>query len=443
MRFAGTGVKDRPAWLDRSVASPPLRCVRRPVQPSPHCSEGGDYHGDVGIDVHKRTHTFVAVDEAGRQLGEVTVRGHRRRASTWRCAGPGALRRTSWSGRSRTAGTCRPGSSATCWAPASGGAGPAEAHGPAPAPRPAPGASPTRSTPWPCRRAARARPAGRGARPRSRELRLLVDHREDLVRAAHRDDQPAALAPARARSRAATPTPAVAGPAPHLDRLRARLEDSAALWSAGWPATMLADIRALTVRDQRAGARRSPDACVTDRAGAAGAARLRAADRRQDRRRDRRRDPVPLARPRSPCTPASRRSRPRPASTDGRSGWPAAATGNSTPPCTASRSPRSASTVSDRPTTDRRLASRRHHDRSPARASNAASPESCSTTCSRPTDQTARPTRRSGLTWTAHTIECAISTKAGAIWSSEVIVDHCSTGRCAPKTVRLVDEWSI
>ena len=27
----------------------------------------------VGADVHKRTHTFVAVDEVGRQLGQLTV----------------------------------------------------------------------------------------------------------------------------------------------------------------------------------------------------------------------------------------------------------------------------------------------------------------------------------------------------------------------------------
>ena len=28
----------------------------------------------VGADVHKRTHTFVAVDPAGRQLGQLTVK---------------------------------------------------------------------------------------------------------------------------------------------------------------------------------------------------------------------------------------------------------------------------------------------------------------------------------------------------------------------------------
>ena len=32
----------------------------------------------VGADVHKRSHTFVAVDEVGRKLGEKTVRGRPR-----------------------------------------------------------------------------------------------------------------------------------------------------------------------------------------------------------------------------------------------------------------------------------------------------------------------------------------------------------------------------
>ncbi len=35
----------------------------------------------VGADVHKRTHTFVAVDEVGRKLGEKTVAGDHRRSS--------------------------------------------------------------------------------------------------------------------------------------------------------------------------------------------------------------------------------------------------------------------------------------------------------------------------------------------------------------------------
>ena len=41
----------------------------------------------VGADVHKRTHTFVAVDEVGRKLGEKTVQADHRRAITRRCGG--------------------------------------------------------------------------------------------------------------------------------------------------------------------------------------------------------------------------------------------------------------------------------------------------------------------------------------------------------------------
>src|SRR5206468_11929490 len=65
-------VRDRPAWLDRSVAPPPLRCAHRPV---PLSLRGERYTGMVilGIDAHKRTHTVVAIDEAGRQLGAKTT----------------------------------------------------------------------------------------------------------------------------------------------------------------------------------------------------------------------------------------------------------------------------------------------------------------------------------------------------------------------------------
>ncbi|GAS90714.1 transposase-like protein [Mycolicibacterium brisbanense] len=44
-------------------------------------TEGGNHHRVVGADVHKRSHTFVAIDEVGRKLGEKTVKattdGHR------------------------------------------------------------------------------------------------------------------------------------------------------------------------------------------------------------------------------------------------------------------------------------------------------------------------------------------------------------------------------
>src|SRR5439155_14081477 len=62
-------MQNRPAWLDRSVASPPLRCARRPV---PFALRGERYRNMVivGIGAHKRTHTAVAIDESGRKLGE-------------------------------------------------------------------------------------------------------------------------------------------------------------------------------------------------------------------------------------------------------------------------------------------------------------------------------------------------------------------------------------
>jgi hypothetical protein len=67
----------------------------------------------VGADVHKRSHTFVAVDAVGKQLGQLTVdattKGHHK-ALAW--VRKSFLAR--WCGRSRIAGTCRPGWSGTC-----------------------------------------------------------------------------------------------------------------------------------------------------------------------------------------------------------------------------------------------------------------------------------------------------------------------------------------
>jgi hypothetical protein len=66
----------------------------------------------LGTDAHKRSHTIVAADDQGRQVGQVTVKatpeGHLRA-----CAGLGSGR--SGAGRSRTAGTCRGGWNGTCW----------------------------------------------------------------------------------------------------------------------------------------------------------------------------------------------------------------------------------------------------------------------------------------------------------------------------------------
>ena len=66
------GLADQLAWLDRSVASPPLRCAGQPVLVTSRV-EGDGSTVVLGIDAHKRTHTVV-VDEAGRQLGVRTTK---------------------------------------------------------------------------------------------------------------------------------------------------------------------------------------------------------------------------------------------------------------------------------------------------------------------------------------------------------------------------------
>jgi len=60
----------------------------------------------VGADVHKRSHTFVAVDEVGRMLGEKTVTatsaGH-----TAASSGPASSSALSCCGVSKIAAICR------------------------------------------------------------------------------------------------------------------------------------------------------------------------------------------------------------------------------------------------------------------------------------------------------------------------------------------------
>src|SRR4051795_8358518 len=55
----------------------------------------------VGSDVHKRTHTFVAVDEVGRKLAEITVKadhtGHDR-AIRWARDRVGSAAQQRWAG---------------------------------------------------------------------------------------------------------------------------------------------------------------------------------------------------------------------------------------------------------------------------------------------------------------------------------------------------------
>ena len=88
------GLKDRPAWLERSVASP-LTGMCPPTDPVlPHVD--GRRHGPwsrLGIDAHKRTHTVVAVDEHGRQLGDDARSAPRQQIISACCAGPTVRRR--------------------------------------------------------------------------------------------------------------------------------------------------------------------------------------------------------------------------------------------------------------------------------------------------------------------------------------------------------------
>ena len=84
----------------------------------------------VGADVHKRTHTFVAVDEVGRQLGQKVVVGDHVRASRRRCcwARDAFGAQLVWGDRGLPASVGAPGArSAHCWS--AGGAGAAEVDG--------------------------------------------------------------------------------------------------------------------------------------------------------------------------------------------------------------------------------------------------------------------------------------------------------------------------
>lgn len=70
----------------------------------------------VGADVHKRAHTFVAVGEVGRKLGEKVVKattdGHRQAVH-----GVVSNSASTWCGRLRIAGICRRGWNAICSLP--------------------------------------------------------------------------------------------------------------------------------------------------------------------------------------------------------------------------------------------------------------------------------------------------------------------------------------
>ena len=157
----------------------------------------------IGADLHKRTHTFVAVDEHG-PAARRADRRRRRRHGHLELRSPGRRGSPSGAGRSRTAATSRRRLEARpARAPAR------RSCGCRPSSWPVPGArvgSPARAT-----RSTRSRSPGRpsasptcrspGSTAPSGSVRLLVDHRDDLVAERTGAPEPAALAPPRARAR--------------------------------------------------------------------------------------------------------------------------------------------------------------------------------------------------------------------------------------------------
>ena len=136
----------------------------------------------IGADLHKRWHTAVAVDEQGRKLAERTVRatpaGHLELLRLGRAGGPSAA------GRWRTAGTSRGASRRDLRARrrvGRAGARPSSWPGARRSAR-----EPGKSDPIDALAVARAAlrepdlPIARLDGP-EREVRLLVDHRDDLV----------------------------------------------------------------------------------------------------------------------------------------------------------------------------------------------------------------------------------------------------------------------
>ena len=296
----------------------------------------------VGIDVHKDTHTVVAVDDVGRQLGQpVTVRA------------TDAGYRSCWAGRGGSSPSievgCRRGLPARDGPAGTSPAGrrvtvvrvpPKLMAGARPARAPA--ASPTRSTRSPSPGPpARAGPAVAQHDDASRKLKLLVDHREDLVIRAPRrrtgcagtctSSTPSSTYPPAAWTGAGTrigcstrleAQPGVtgrpAGPGdadrhPGADRADRRPgEGDQHHWSppgaAAAGAARCGSLTAAKIVGETANVTRfRSEACFAMHAGVA---------------------PIPAP----PAAPTA-------------TGWPAAATGNSTPPCTASPSPKSDSTA--------------------------------------------------------------------------------------------------
>ena len=300
----------------------------------------------IGVDVHKHSLTAAAVDELGRLVAERSgpIDGE---VLAWaRVAGRGAA----VGGGGLPARHPRPRAGACGWGRAAG-AGATRLT----APQRRRGRTRGKSDSIDALAVARAalqEPQLDGPREGEetlRELKLLVDHRDDLVAERRRAPAAVALAPARAR-----PGPAGAAgcarPAgvdrPGRPQARPPGADNPGA-DRPRPARPLPHPHP---RDRRARPRatgKNTDA----RTKVARAARLRALERRQAALRDRPDRPLRLRRASSPATPASHPSTPAPANNSATAST-AAATASSTAPSTESRSPKAASTHQHAPTSN-------------------------------------------------------------------------------------------
>ena len=340
----------------------------------------------LGADTHKRSHTIAAV-VCGDGRGARREDGRGRRARVRGAAGLGArARRASGSGRLRTAGTS-PGPLERFLI----GRGErvvrvatklmADARRGAPDARASPTASTRSRSPGP-----RCAKDSTRCRPRTLDgpeldLRLLVDHRERLVRAPRRAQQHAAMAPARplARARASGRRAVLGKWSTRIGRRLARAEQTDARPDRPRraAATARADpgsIKALEPEIAELVAAVAPQLLCR--------ARLRTADRGQARRRDRRRRPLRDRR--------QARPRRRPGADPGQLGQdqpppprPRRQPPDSTPPSTASRSPAPAATPKPA-TTSTANAPKARPPAKPSAASNATSPAASGTSSNRP-----------------------------------------------------------
>ena len=227
----------------------------------------------IGADLHKRTPHVVAVDDNGRKLAESTVARDAGRAPRAPPLG-GAVRR-SGAGRSRTAATCRAACRARPGARRRGGRpGAAEAHGGCPPVRPRAGQErPDRRARGRPGGAPRTRPAGGPLDGPERELRLLVDHREDLVAERTRAIRTACAGTSTSSIPATSPARAASTGADVLRRPRASVSPTSTGTVARIARDLVVRIRELTAddrrsraRDRAAGPRRSPRPCSRCRA---------------------------------------------------------------------------------------------------------------------------------------------------------------------------------